>query len=483
MIPARKLAVLPSLLPTPEQEHILSLLRSTSDNLLINAFAGSGKTSTLELIQNAATPPVLCLAFNRRIANEMEKRFRSTTTVRTLNSLGHRIWAQTCSGNLTLDPKKCQELLREQIKSLPKGVQGEAYEIFWDIITTVGLAKSIGYVPERYFPNAKRIANRNDLLSQTEETPTELLIDLCEATLVSSIKAAYAGLIDYNDQIYMPALFGGTYPRFPLVLVDEAQDLSPTNHEMLGHLSRSRIIAVGDPFQSIYGFRGAVQGGMAQLRERFGMIEADLSVSFRCPRRIVELAQWRVPQMKWNREGGRIGQLRNPTSASFVDGSAVICRNNAPLFALALRLLGAGRSVSVGGSDIGPRVVGIMKRLGSDSTTKEELLHAIENWRAEKLAKESTSASDIADCMRVFAEHGTTLGQAVAYADHLLQQQGNINLLTGHKAKGLEWHTVYHLDPWLIKDFGEQELNLRYVIQTRAMEAYYEVDSREIRWH
>ena len=83
--------------------------------------------------------------------------------------------------------------------------------------------------------------------------------------------------------------------------------------------------------------------------------------------------------------------------------------------------------------------------------------------------------------MRVFASHGSTLGTAIAYAEHLFAQRGTIRLLTGHKAKGLEFPTVFHLDPWLCRD-EEQDLNLRYVIQTRAMESYYEIDSRAIRW-
>jgi superfamily I DNA/RNA helicase len=48
-------------------------------------------------------------------------------------------------------------------------------------------------------------------------------------------------------------------------------------------------------------------------------------------------------------------------------------------------------------------------------------------------------------------------------------------LLSGHKAKGLEWNTVYHLDPqrvpspWAKTDEAiEQELNIRYVIETRS---------------
>jgi hypothetical protein len=66
--------------------------------------------------------------------------------------------------------------------------------------------------------------------------------------LTDSIRLAYEGQIDFDDQIYMPTLFGGTFPRFPLVMVDEAQDLSPLNHAMLEKLVTSRLIAVGDPY-------------------------------------------------------------------------------------------------------------------------------------------------------------------------------------------------------------------------------------------
>ena len=366
--------------PTAEQSHILSLVHDSRANLLINALAGSGKTTTLEMIQDAVPPPTLCIAFNKRIADEMAKRFRSTTTVRTFNGLGHRIWSATCAGHLSLDPKKVPDLLREVIKELPRSDQSEAWEVMWDVKAAIDLAKSVGYTPTGKYPNAKRLISREGFYASLPESIGSIGPYLLEETLLRSIKAAYAGLIDYNDQVYMPALFGGTYPKHPTVLVDEAQDLSPVNHEMLGHLTRSRIIAVGDPWQSIYAFRGAVTNGMERLKERFAMTEADLSVSFRCPEAIVRAVHWRVPKMKWVKEGGRVASLRNPTVNSFTDGCAIICRNNAPLFALALRLLSAGRSVSVSGSDIGPRVVGIMRKLGPDNLPKEELLEAIGHW-------------------------------------------------------------------------------------------------------
>jgi hypothetical protein len=220
---------------------------------------------------------------------------------------------------------------------------------------------------------------------------------------------------------------------------------------------------------------------MSALKAKFEMTECDLSISFRCPEKIVENARWRVPHFKWMKAGGKVERLREIEATSIGEGAAIICRNNAPLFRLAFELLAHKRSVSVAGSDIGPRITGIMRKLGGEDLSRGSLLSSIEDWRTERLAKSSTTANDIADCMKVFANFGATLGQAIAYVEHLFQQKGTIRLLTGHKAKGLEWGTVYHLDPWLIGD-AEQELNLRYVIGTRAKQELYEINSKDIRY-
>lgn len=476
--------------PTNEQLHILSILPSTG-NLLINALAGTGKSTTLKLIDHALPQgePILYLAFNKSVVKEVEEdrkdpdafTFQDRTLVRTFNSCGHRIWMKTVS-KVKLDPKKCQEILREHIKTLKKDAASDAWSVYWDVISAVGLAKSLGYVPNGKYTNARRLASRSDLLARLEEEPSEYTFSLIDHTLTESIRTAYKGWIDFNDQVYMPALFGGSFPRFPLVMVDEAQDLSPTNHAMLDKLVTDRIIAVGDPWQSIYGFRGAEQEGMGKLKERFGMQECDLSISFRCPQRVVEAARWRVPHFKWIRKGGHVQRLTQMHVDSIPDTNvAIISRNNAPLFRMAFNLLSMGRSVSVAGSDIGPKLIGILRKFGSEDLPRSAVLVAIQDWRQDRVDKGSTTAPDLAAAMEVFAHHGDDLGQAIAYADHLFKQEGSIKLMTGHKAKGLEFPTVYHLDPWSIKD-DEQDLNLRYVITTRASERLYEIDSVGIRW-
>lgn len=150
--------------------------------------------------------------------------------------------------------------------------------------------------------------------------------------------------------------------------------------------------------------------------------------------------------------------------------------------ATAFKLLSHGHSVSVAGSDVGPRLIATLRRLGPETLTQGQTLSAIDNWEAERLDRESPTARDMAECMRIFARHSDSLGTALAYAEHLFAQKGTIQLLTGHKAKGLEFADVYHLDPWLCKE-TEQDRNLSYVISTRSEDRLTEIGSDGIDWN
>lgn len=476
--------------PTEEQVEIVSAATNSDKNLMINSYAGTGKTSTLEMVEQAVkTRPILYLVFGKNNAVDAEKRMLSTTTVRTFNSLGHRVWAKACAKNqLTLNSKKCSDILRELIRAAPKPTQSAIWSVFWDVINGVGRAKALGYVPEGRYPNAKRLLTQGLFHASLEEEPDDLVADLIDAVLSESIRQAYQGTIDYNDQIYMPALFGGSPPQFPLVLVDEYQDLNPVNHQLLSKLAKKRLIGVGDPNQSIYAFRGAQANGMGEATANYGMQSLDLSVSFRCPSAIVSHVQWHVPKFRWIKEGGSVNTPTHISYNDISDDNVIICRNNAPLFGTALRLLSNGRSVSVAGSDIGPKLIALMKKLGSEEMTRAQTLSAIADWEAEKLDKESTTARDMAACMRVFAEHGDSLAQSIAYAEHVLAQKGRIRLMTGHKSKGLEFDHVIHLDPFLVRSGhhgtapSDQDKNLDYVISTRSKDRLVEIASRDIRW-
>lgn len=474
--------------PTIEQEAILEADK-TGKNLMINALAGTGKSATLKLMDKAwrkAEPRLYCV-FNRRnadeaIAAQKAGEFSDITKIKTFNGLGHGIWAGAVAAKLVLDKQKTRTIWREMTDDMGKADRDVAWANYGVVMDGIEKAKAHGYVPTSCKLPHRALINAEDLSRAMDERPTEDAMELIDALLLRSIGSAYNGIIDFNDQIYMPALFGGTFPKFPRVMVDEYQDQSPVNHALLERLVKGRVIGVGDPFQNIYGFRGAKSGGMASAVERYSMTELPLSVSFRCPSAIVEAARWRVPHFQWSKEGGDVTEAKSFRSGDFPDDGTIICRNNAPLLRLAFKLISAGRSVSVMGSELGPRLVGIMKRLGDSTLPRARLFTEIEQWREDRLVAGSKSANDLADCMRVFAEHAETLSGAISYAEHIFAQTGTIRLLTGHKSKGLEFDNVFWLDPGLCDISRDQDANLAYVITTRSQNSLTMLDSSGITW-
>lgn len=451
--------------PTEEQSAILDAVASSTSNLMIQARAGCGKTATLTLIDAVSPGPNLLLCFNKSVATEAVAKVRSTTTVKTFNSLGHKIWASAIAGKIFLDPQKIHHIFRWLVEMEDRPARNYLWSLYDQVTQGVNLARALGYIPAEHAKADKRLCNRAQLAALLDERPDDYTLTLIDRILIESIRQAYLGSIDFADQTYMPALFGGTYPRFPLTLVDEYQDLSPVNHAMVAKLVKGRRqIGVGDEAQAIYGFRGASASSMRDATAAFDMRTLPLTLSFRCPSAIVSNVHWRVPDMRASTQGGTVNHSWTHGIAD--DTCTVICRNNAPLMAAAMKLIHAGRSVNVSGTDLGPKLIKLLTKLGPETLTQTQVLDAIDSWEAPRLAAESKSADDLANCLRVFARAGTSLGAAIAYAQHLFGQSGSVQFITGHKSKGLEFDHVYHLDKFLLK--AGQDLNVRYVIDTRA---------------
>lgn len=466
----------PSFTPTQEQESIIAAARETRDNLMIQALAGAAKTTTLRLIAEALpTTPILSLAFNKRIAADMQSRLPANATAQTLNSLGHRAWGRVVGGRLSLSEDKTSLILRDIIRNSGPDDREELWSSFSDITRAVRTAKNSGWVPDGEFPELRPLIGDEQFFASLDEAPSDLTVTTLRSLMIESYRQSLAGRIDFDDQILMPSLHPrAVFDYTPLVMVDEAQDLSSINHEMLGKIVKRRVIVVGDPYQSIYAFRGADERSMDTMRDRWNCTVLRLTTSFRCPIAVVREARWRAPEMRypaWAKEG-EVTALPSWSAGDIPDGATILCRNNAPLFSAAVRLLKSGRYPEIVGNDIGKRLITIMKKLGPAETPQDAALYLLTEWLEKNLTKsrDESKTRDLHDCCRIFIEANDTLGNAITYAEHLMASKGRIQLMTGHKSKGLEFPEVFILDCETCNPKSTQDRNLLYVMQTRAQE-------------
>ena len=507
--------------PTPEQAAIVAASQR-GENLMVTAYAGCAKTTTLTLIARALdSTPFGLLVFNRKNKTELEKVMPSNAQIYTANGLGHTAWRKAIGKAITLDEHKLGKIITE----LAKETQVDLGEDGWDFVRRlVTQAMQRGLVPSTY-PHSSLVPDTpRSWLEIAEDAwidATEPLADFSRAVLIRSIKLGFEGLITYDDQIYLSSMFNGVFPRFSRFMVDEAQDLSPLNHIQVSRAAAGQLIVVGDPKQAIYAFRGADTESMGKLKKlRKQWTELPLATTFRCPRSIVARQQEHAPGfIAWpsNPEGRIVGELKagpaadpaqpaNPDAPPAWDWPtvaalrpapdatvAMLCRNNAPILSMAFKLLRRQVGVIVLGRDIGKSLITLSKKvLPDESTSAARCAELIQEWidnqtslaRAREQEAKVASIQDRGECLLAVLEAPgvASAGDLRACLTELFsRERGQVTLSTIHRAKGLEWDVVVHLDPWRIpskfarRALSEgdprqmaQELNLRYVGETRA---------------
>lgn len=95
------------------------------------------------------------------------------------------------------------------------------------------------------------------------------------------------------------------------ILVHNCQDLSLLQQMFVSKLNTgtNRFIFVGDRNQSIYAFSGADTHSIDRLKYNFQPKELPLSICYRCPKKIIKLAQQIVPSIEWNPNREDTGHL------------------------------------------------------------------------------------------------------------------------------------------------------------------------------
>ncbi|KKL68816.1 hypothetical protein LCGC14_2121200 [marine sediment metagenome] len=316
---------------SPMQQAIFDAVQHETENISIEAVAGSGKTTTILHAMNLVQGSVLFLAFNRSIAVELREKTPMGTDCKTFNALGHGLLKRKMPGS-NLDKWKLSKLLKPRMSGT------EYREFGYELIKIVGSMKSSGMMEPPMPKDFQSYVEHSEVPMDRIDYASMLLEELWLGSL------DVTNVFTFDDQLYMPVFWDMLFPTYDTVFVDEAQDLNPIQHMMLSKLAErgARIIAVGDSRQAIYGFRGALTNSMEELNSQFDCMEYPLSVCYRCAKSIVELAQVIVPQIEASPTApeGSITELDEGVHPKDIpDDSIIMCRTNAPMFRYAVQFL------------------------------------------------------------------------------------------------------------------------------------------------
>lgn len=458
---------------SPEQEAIWHEAVHGTRHIVVNAMAGSGKTTT---------------------GLEICKRLGGMVDAMTYHSLGFRILKQAF-GRVEVDQYKVYNIIDDM--RVVEGLERKEQRVVKSrIAQLVGLAKQyMKYTPY----DLKGIMTAHDIDAAGRE---ELIIEAVPNVLQKC--RAMTSVVDFDDQVWLPVELGlGSRTRYDVVITDEAQDLNMTQQK-LALSAGDRHIVVGDSRQAIYLFRGADSQSMGRMRERLaatdrGVVDLPLTVTRRCPKLMTAMAQQLVPEIK-ALDNAPMGSVRivkvQEAIQGMKPGDMVLCRVNAPLLITAYKLLRAGTRAVVRGRDIGQGIVQLIEaaekksgQLGMGMLVSELLdeagtltfervvkFQSMPNGRGEMRA---AAEQDKYECLVALSEGCGMSGEVKSKIEQLFVDAdvttNAVLLSTIHRGKGLEAGRVWVLEPQLIphpmakKDEDQEvERNAAYIAVTRV---------------
>ena len=477
---------------SPQQQVALSWVTEGSGNLVVKAVAGAGKTTLLINMLSSTQGEVQFAAYNKSIAQEIESR------VAPLN-LKHRVKTGTCHSfgfasiraayrKVKVDAKKLDVIASERI---------EDWEIRRFCIASARMAKQLGYQvdPDFNWDNMITHFSLDDLLPDT--ISYSKAIQETEKLLFWS-NSLLSKVVDFDDMVYGPLVNNLPFKRCDWVFLDEAQDANYVRRQMVKKMLKEggRLVAVGDEHQAIFGFTGADHESLKSIEEEFSCQTLPLSVTFRCPKNIVKVAQKWVGHIEAHPTAPE-GVVDSCTVESALENEvfrpedAILCRNTKPLVEMAYKLIRHGTACHVEGRAIGEGLIRLVTRWKRVKTVSE-LEEKLEKWSSAEMGKASEKGNtekcsiieDQVGTLQVLMENcspSDSVQKLVANIRELFSDSdGNrkkvLTLSTIHKAKGREWDRVFALNMdslspsrWARKAWElEQETNLCYVQVTRA---------------
>ena len=489
------------------QADIFEATKYDDSNLMIQACAGSGKTTVLVEIAKLCPGNVMFLAFNKSIQTELKQRLGDSADCKTFHSYGLGLIKQEIGWYPKVDSNKVYDAIklrfpyirgewspRKVMNRIIKKMRGLGFMSYDGEEITEFLHQNVGCfsysaqerVREQGWAH-KNIHEIQYLLHHLDELPVKQeIVDGRDRF------PKYRTVIDFDDMVRYPCVYNIAARKrvySNTVLVDEVQDTSPYQFHLLNQLYGRdvRIIVVGDRLQAIYAFRGSYADSMDRVGDHIEARELPLSVTYRCREGIVDFTNEQIDgsDMIPHKDGGEVTFIDR---TRFVD---MVKEHNVPMiigaknkslvrawldlarFKIASTLKDKGITREI------RRILEDYKVVPTEGNAPEmsieELVVAINDAIREgyQIDEDGTSSQtlplttvDMYECIKEIIQiHHINHYAAFLNLLDEMDQDSDHELHTVHSAKGLEAKSVIVLGDWFD---NSQLMNMKYVAYTRA---------------
>ena len=476
----------------PTQEQLAALdAYATGEDLIIEAGAGSGKTSTLLILaESNKRRRGQYIAFNRAIVMDAKGRMPRHVSAATAHSLafraiGHRYehrlkgWrmrSDEIAMRLGIEPITVR--VGDHSKTLAAGyLAGLAMRAITMFCQSADEAPHTDHVP---YVEGIDLAGENGCRGYENN-------DLVREALMPFMEAAWEdlqrtdGRLPFKHEHYLKFWERSRpYIGADVVYFDEAQDVSPVLASIVAQQTHAQRVYVGDSNQAIYSWLGAVDA-LAQLRATGSARVTTLTQSFRFGDAIAEVANRilsRLPTDMRLRGTPAIDSVVGPVDAP----DAILCRTNATAVQTLMDEAASGRQAHLVGG--GAEVMAFARAaldLQNGQRTSHQDLGCFMTWgEVQEYVEQDAQGDELKLLVDLVDNFGAT--SIIAALESMPEaDDADVVVSTAHRSKGLQWDSVrlagdFPTDP---DKTSEDEARLLYVAVTRARRA---LDAESVPW-
>jgi len=470
--------------PTPQQGSCIEAIK-THRMIKVEACAGSGKTSTLDMMAQATPVASLYLGFNKVTATEASEKFPKHVTCKTTHSVAYAAFGSKIRDKLSR-PKGRYVNVAGTGSEVGKFYKLSSIELSKDVTVSSAylglLAKQAVALFEQSSDDTltKRHLPRGELFDLAKKSLANM--DYTESVILGTAQSMWNDrsnarslvLATHDTYLKMYQLSKPVLAGYDVLYVDEFQDTTPCVLDIvMNQCSHMKVVMVGDARQAIYGWRGAVNAMQLVKCE-----SRQLTKSFRYGQRIADVATHVL-------EGAMVieGNSNITSVAEFdcVNRSLPytrLFRTNSGLLTAAVLEIQQGTKVAIE-VDVKDFVKlmqsAVALSTGDSKNVKHDKLLPYKDWA--DMVLEAKHDAELGRIVKVVKD-GKVSQWIEVLSGHLNSETPAVTFTTAHKSKGREFSQVVIEDDFktCYNDDGEwtglteDEQNLLYVAVTRAID-------------